>query len=148
MGFHSSTMFSDNVFKCSSTTFLNIFVESESTFLLFGIHLMKFGCNNSTFSQIKPNARFWPFAKIFNESLTIFAKHSVLDVWLVLTFSNYATDWTDNLLQIYICLYIVFTLQPKFNGCLQMTYSSFARMFARLPLASFENVLSGMCHHP
>ena len=43
--------------------------------------------------------------------------------------------------------YSVFTVQPKFCGCLQqMTCSSFVRIFTRLLLTSFENVLSGMCH--
>ena len=42
----------------------------------------------------------------------------------------------------------VFTLQPKFRGCLQMTFFSFVRIFARLLLTSFENVLSHLCHHP
>ena len=44
-------------------------------------------------------------------------------------------------------IYSAFTLQPKFRSCLQMTCSSFVRIFARLLLTSFENVLSHMCHH-
>ena len=44
--------------------------------------------------------------------------------------------------------YSVFTEQPKFCGCLQqMTCPSFVRIFIRLLLTSFENVLSSMCHH-
>ena len=43
-------------------------------------------------------------------------------------------------------IYNVFTLQPKFRGCLQMTCSLFVRIFARLLLTSFENVLNHMCH--
>ena len=41
-------------------------------------------------------------------------------------------------------IYSVFTLQPKFRGCLLMTCSSFVRVFARLVLTSFENSLSRM----
>ena len=41
-------------------------------------------------------------------------------------------------------IYTVLTLQPKFRGCPQMTFSSFVRIFARLLLTSFENVLSRM----